>query len=89
MLVDVILVHMVEMAIVQIIHMAFMANCGVPATRPMPVSVVSVVFLGACSHCCRSLRTLGPPIDPRQPLIEIVLDPAMPSVPHDQLISDM
>ena len=64
MLVDVILVHMVEMAVVQIIHMAVMANCGVPTTRTMFVSVVSVVFLGACSHCCRSLRTLGRPSIP-------------------------
>jgi Fe-S cluster biogenesis protein NfuA len=89
MLVDVILVHMVEMAVVQIIHMAVMANCGVPATRTMFVSVVRVVFLGACSHCCRSLRTLRPPIDPRLPLIEIAADPAMPKAPHKQLISDM
>jgi hypothetical protein len=55
MLVDVILVHMVEMAVVQIIHMAVVANCSVSATRTMLVSVVGVVFLGACSHGCRSL----------------------------------
>jgi hypothetical protein len=60
MLVDVILVHVMEMAVVQIVHMAVMANCGVPATRTMLVSVVGVVFLGACGHGCHSLRTLGP-----------------------------
>jgi hypothetical protein len=50
MLVDVIPVHMVEMAVVKIIHMAVMANRGVPAFRAMDMSVVGMIFLGACSH---------------------------------------
>jgi hypothetical protein len=58
MFVDVILVHVMEMAVVEIIHMAVMANWGVPATRPMLVSVVGMVFLGACRHRQCSLRAL-------------------------------
>jgi hypothetical protein len=50
MFVHVILVHMVEMAIVKIIHMTVMTNRGVPAIRAMLVSVVGVVFLGTCGH---------------------------------------
>jgi hypothetical protein len=50
MLVHMILVHVVEMAIVKIIHMAFMPNRGVPAIRAMLVRVVGVMFLGACGH---------------------------------------
>jgi choline-glycine betaine transporter len=50
MFVDVILVHVVEMAIVQIVHVAVMANRGVPACRAMLVSVVGMVFLGAVGH---------------------------------------
>jgi hypothetical protein len=33
---------------VKIIHVAVMANRGVPAFRAMLMSVVGVVFLGAC-----------------------------------------
>jgi hypothetical protein len=50
MLVHVILVHVMEMAIVKIVHMAVMANCSVPAIRAMLMSVVGVVFLGTCGH---------------------------------------
>jgi hypothetical protein len=64
MFVHVILVHMVEMAVVKIIHVAVMANRGVPAIRTMPVSVVGVVFLGTRGHWCLSLRTLGCPSIP-------------------------
>ena len=56
MFVYVILVHMVEMAVVKIIHMAVMTNRGVPAIRAMLVSVVGMVFLGACGHQQYSLR---------------------------------
>ena len=56
MFVHVILVHMVEMAVVKIIHVAVMTNRGVPAIRAMLVSVVGVVFLGTCSHWQYSLR---------------------------------
>jgi hypothetical protein len=49
-LIHVILVHMMEMAIVQIVHMIVMANSSVSAVRAMLVSVVGVVFLGTCGH---------------------------------------
>jgi hypothetical protein len=49
-LIHVILVHMMEMAIVQIVHMIVMANRSVSAVRAMLVSVVGVVFLGTCGH---------------------------------------
>jgi hypothetical protein len=64
MFVHVILVHVVEMTIVQIVHMAVMANRGVPTFRAMPMSVVGMVFLGTRGHWCRSLRTLGCPSIP-------------------------
>ena len=50
MFVHVILVHMVEMAVVKIIHVAVMANRGVPAIRAVLMSVVGMVFLGASGH---------------------------------------
>ena len=59
MLVHVIPVHMVEMAVVKIIHMAVMANRGVSAFRAMVMSVVGMVFLSACGHWRCSLRALG------------------------------
>jgi hypothetical protein len=56
MFVDVILVHVVEMAIVQIVDVAVMANRGVPAIRAMLMRVVGVVFLRASGHRhCSSL----------------------------------
>ena len=61
MFVDVILVHMVEMAVVKIIHMAVMANRGVPAFWAMLMSVVGMVFLGACRHVDAPLLALGRP----------------------------
>jgi hypothetical protein len=57
--VRVILVHVVEMAIVQIIDVAVMANRGVPAIRAMLMRVVGVVFLGASGHQQCSSRVLG------------------------------
>src|SRR6202165_2274117 len=59
MFVHVILVHMVKMAVVKKIQMAVMANRGVPAFRAMLMSVVGMVFLGACGHCRCSLPALG------------------------------
>jgi hypothetical protein len=56
MFVHVILVHMVEMAVVKIIHMSVMTNRGVPAIRAMLMSVVGMVFLGTCDHWQYSLR---------------------------------
>jgi hypothetical protein len=64
MLVHVILVHVVEMAIVKIVHMAVMANCRVPAIQAMLMCVVGVVFLGTCGHgktpCERSIPIDAP-----------------------------
>src|SRR6202051_1021074 len=48
--VHVILVHMVKMAVVKIIHMAVMANRGVPAFQAMLVSVIGMMLLGAGRH---------------------------------------
>jgi hypothetical protein len=49
-LIHVILVHVMEMAIMKVIHMAVMVNRSVPAIRAMLMSVVRVVFLGTCGH---------------------------------------
>ena len=59
MFVDVILVHVVEMAIVQIIDVAVMPNRGVPAIRAMLVGVIGMMLLGAGRHDMSFLR-LGP-----------------------------
>ena len=50
MFVDVIPVHIVEMAVVKVVHMAVMANRGVPAVRAMLMGVVGMVLLGASGH---------------------------------------
>jgi hypothetical protein len=50
MFVHVILVHMVKMAVVKIVHMAVMANRGVPAFRTMLMSVIGMMLLGAGRH---------------------------------------
>ena len=50
MFVDVILVRMVQMAVVKIIHMPVMPNCGVPAVRAMLMGMVGVVLLSASGH---------------------------------------
>ena len=50
MFVDVILMHMVEMAVVKIVHMAVMANRRVPTVRAMLMGVVGMVLLGASGH---------------------------------------
>jgi hypothetical protein len=56
MFVDVVLVHVVEMAIVQIVDVAVMANRGVPTIRAMLMRMVGVVFLGTSGHRqCSSL----------------------------------
>jgi hypothetical protein len=49
-LIHVILVHMMEMAIVQIVDVIVVANRSVSAVRAMLVRVVGVVFLGTCRH---------------------------------------
>lgn len=50
MFVDMILVHMVQMAIVQVINMAVMPNRSVAAVRTVPMSVVGMMLLGAGYH---------------------------------------
>ena len=40
MFVHVVLVHVVEMAVVKVVHMAVMSNRGVPAVRAMLVGVI-------------------------------------------------
>ena len=56
-LVDVIAVHVMQMAVVQIVNMAVMADCGVSALRAMLVRVVGVVLLGTCGHWqCSSVK---------------------------------
>jgi hypothetical protein len=57
MFVHVILVHMVEMAVVKIIHVAVMPNCRMPAIRAMLMRVVGVVLLRACGHWRDSLHS--------------------------------
>ena len=55
-LVYVIPVHMMEMALMKIIHMAIMTDRRMPATRTMLVGVVFVVLLGTCGHSLCSVR---------------------------------
>jgi hypothetical protein len=64
MFVHVIFVHMVEMTVVKIIHMAVMANRGVPAVRAMLMSVIGMMLLSAGRHDCvlSSFRTLSGPL---------------------------
>src|ERR1700681_2662196 len=66
MFVHVILVHMVKMAVVKIIHMAVMANRGVPAFQAMLMSVIGMMLLGAGRHDCvlSSFRNLSGPLVP-------------------------
>jgi hypothetical protein len=56
MLIDVILVHMMEVPVMKIVHMAVMADRCVPTTRAMLVRVVVVVLLGTFGHWRYSLR---------------------------------
>jgi hypothetical protein len=78
MLVHVIPMHMVEMAVVKIIHVAPMANGDVSTIRAMLMGVVGMVFLGTCVHCRRSLLgcAIEHPVIP--PLEEIGSQPTMP-----------
>jgi hypothetical protein len=48
--VHMILVHMVKVTIVKIVHMAVMANRGVPAIWAMAMRVALMVLLGASGH---------------------------------------
>jgi hypothetical protein len=61
MFVHVIVVHMVEMTIVKIVHMALVPDRRVPAIRAMPVRMVGMVLLGTRGHWRHSLRMLDCP----------------------------
>src|ERR1700757_2443580 len=50
MFVDMVLVHMVEMAIMKVIYMAVMPNCSVPTARTVSMGVVGMMLLNASSH---------------------------------------
>jgi hypothetical protein len=50
MFVHVILVHVMEMAVVKIVHVAVMTNPGVPAVRAMLVGMIGMMLLGAGRH---------------------------------------
>ena len=71
MFVHVILVHTVEMTVVKIIHMAVVANRRVSAFGAMAMSMVGMVFIGACGHWRCSLPALWLPIDapPFHPIV--------------------
>ena len=56
MFVHVVLVHVVEMAVVKIVHMAVMENRSVPAVRAMLVGVIGMMLLGADRHDVSFLR---------------------------------
>src|SRR5947208_2789482 len=57
-LVNMIAMNMVEMAVVQIIDMAFMANRRMPAVGAVLVSMVGMVLLVARRHGTRSFSSL-------------------------------
>jgi HAD superfamily hydrolase (TIGR01509 family) len=62
MFVHVILVHMMKMAVVKIIHMAVMANRGVPAFQAMLMSVIGMLLGAGCHDCVlSSFRNLSGP----------------------------
>ena len=82
MFVDVILVHMVEMAVVKIIDVAVMADGGVPAMRAMLMSVVGVVLLGTWNHWRCYFARARLPIDfpafqTNEPIMELLRKPEM------------
>jgi hypothetical protein len=50
MLVDMLFVHMVKVAVVEIIDMALVADRHMPAARAVPMGVVGMLLLGASCH---------------------------------------
>jgi hypothetical protein len=91
MFVHVIPVHMAEMAVVKIIHVAVMANRSVPAFRAMLMSVVGVVYLGACGPLAMLPVSAWLPIDAHHSHSDrrIVAEPPMPGFATSRLIFDM
>jgi hypothetical protein len=59
MFVDVIAVHVVQMAVMQIVEMTIMADCCVTAVGAMLVGMVWMVLLRAIGHAVRSSRPAG------------------------------
>jgi hypothetical protein len=50
MLIDVVAMHVVEVPIVQIVHMVAMTDGHVAATRAMDVGMIAVLRRRACRH---------------------------------------
>ena len=59
-LVDMIFVRVMEVAVVEIIDVAFMADRGMPAVGTMLVGVVGMMLLGAGGHDDFSFWVSGP-----------------------------
>lgn len=51
MLIDMILVHVVKVAVVEIIDVAVVADRNMPAARAVPMRMVGMLRLGASCHC--------------------------------------
>jgi hypothetical protein len=50
--IDVIIMHVMKMAVVKIVHVAVMANSSVAAVRAMLMRMVRVVFFSSGGHNC-------------------------------------
>jgi hypothetical protein len=50
MLIDMVAVHMMQMAVMQIVDMAIVSNRGMPATRTMLMRMIGVLLFGAGRH---------------------------------------
>jgi hypothetical protein len=60
MFVDVILMHVVEMAVVKIVHMAIVEDRGMSTVRAVLMGVVGMVLLSASGHGFLSLSSIQP-----------------------------
>jgi hypothetical protein len=65
-LVDMILVHVVQMPVVQVIDVAFMAHRRMPAIRTMLVGMIGMMLLGTGGHrgfpSCSAVAAVGPAV---------------------------
>ena len=50
MFIDMVAVHMMQMAVMQIVDMAIVSNRGMPATRTMLMRMIGVLLFGAGRH---------------------------------------
>jgi hypothetical protein len=69
-LIDVIAVHMMQMAVVEVVHMVAMANGRMPAPGTVLVRVVDVLAAGAGAHGWprgSPVSGIGRPLPPRAP----------------------